>query len=100
MQAQAARLDTATGDVVCVECGFTIKNITVFAKNQLKSFGQTTKQAKKQEPYSIKCEHCGMTAKPVLANDILACSSCHKELTNISAPFKIMLKNVLGNESK
>lgn len=100
LQSQAALLDVESNEVTCAECGNVIKNVTHFAKIQLKSLGQTTKRVKSQQTYSVKCNNCSASGTPVLADNILKCKSCNKELTNLSSTFVTLLKNVLGNEQK
>lgn len=99
-QAQAALLDVKTNEVLCKECGKPIQNVTHFAKVQLKSLGQTTKTAKTQQTYSVKCNHCSVTAAPVLSEGKVNCKSCSKELTGLSNTFMNLLKDVLRNEQQ
>ena len=100
-QLQAARLNTTTDEVICQNCGKSISNVTSFAKTQLKHLKQTTKTAKVQETYSIKCEHCSEADVPSLAEgDKLVCKRCNKELTQISYPFKMMLIPILNQKQK
>ncbi len=100
MKLQNSQLDLSTNEVICMECGNSIKNITVFTKNQLKSMGQTTKKKKSQQSYAVKCEHCNITDLPILDEGVLFCKQCNKELQNISGAFKNLLHNVLNNVSK
>ncbi len=100
LKSQAAKLDLLSNAVICVECGGTITNITSFTKNTLKTLGQTTKREKSQDTYSVKCGKCEAEGTPLIEQNKLICKTCKQELTNISAPFKIMLQAVLGNAIK
>lgn len=100
MKPQAAKLELLSNTVLCAECGGTIKNVTHFTKNTLKTLGQTTKREKTNDAYSVKCGKCEAEGVPSIEKDKLMCKVCKQELTNISAPFKIMLQGVLGNANK
>jgi hypothetical protein len=99
-KSQAACLDTESNQVICMECGKSITNVSSFAKAQLKSLGQTTKKAKTQQTYSVKCNHCSVINTPTFVQGKLCCKTCKKELTGLGAPFVTLLKDVLRNESE
>lgn len=100
MKSQEARLDIKNNSVLCAECGKEIKNITSFAKTQLKSMGQTIKNTQEKQMFAISCPSCELKAKPVLTGESFTCPGCKKELTNISEPFKLILKANMKNEPK
>jgi len=99
MKPQAAQLNVLSDEVICIECGKSITNISSFAKRQLKSMGQTTKNKKSTETYSVKCQACEAIGMPVFKNNQFICKSCQKEITNLSDPFKILLMKVIRNEN-
>ena len=88
-------IDVGTNQVICVDCGKEIKNVTSFAKTQMKSLGQTRKAVKKQQSWAIKCESCKLDGQPVLKDDKFYCSGCKSEIKTISGPFKQILKQQL-----
>lgn len=100
MKTQSPLLDLTTNTVVCAECHLVITNVTQFAKSQLKAMGQTTKRHKAQRSYAIKCSHCNVEELPTLVGEQFVCASCKQELTNISAPFKLILKDHIKNGHK
>ena len=100
MKPQAAKLNLLNDTVLCDECGGVITNITYFTKNTLKTLGQTTKHAENNDTYAVSCDKCEKKGTPLLDKTKLICKSCKQELTNISAPFKLMLQSVLGNANK
>src|ERR1019366_9677348 len=86
---QEPALDVLTNEVICAECGGAIKNITQFAKAQMKSIGQTKKATK--QSYSVKCDSCQKQGAPTLDNDKLLCASCKKPMENISKEFRPLI---------
>lgn len=93
---QQPLLNIDTNEVLCSVCGGSINSLTNFAKSQLKSLGQTTKNAQSsKQTYSVKCGLCKKDARPVLRDDKLICCGCNKELTSISGPFSTLLKAAL-----
>lgn len=97
-------LDKNTKEVFCTECGKTINSVTEFAKNQMVSLGQVKRSDKKQQAFSVKCEACQKESPPKLVKDgsntKLVCPMCEVELTNLSAPYANMVKQVLGAQRK
>lgn len=100
LKIQAALLDTINNIVICAECNNEIKNVTYFAKAQLKSLGQTCKNIKTKQSYAVKCSHCEMENMPIIKDDQFLCTNCKKELTNLSVPFKLILKDAIRNANK
>jgi hypothetical protein len=90
-------LDVKTNEVFCAECDKPISNITHFAKVQLKALGQIRKD--KKENYSIKCDVCSRSARPILKDDKALCKFCSAEL-NVSRQFIIILKDFVKNADK
>lgn len=93
-----AYIDPKTDKVYCSECDKEIVNITYFTKAQLKSNKQFKKEEK--ESFTIKCNNCQVTKRPIIVKDKITCASCNKEITSITEQFKIMLKQFLNNASK
>lgn len=92
-QYQAPYLDPDNNTVYCSVCDKSISNLTSFAINQMKSNKQF--KVKKSTPFAVKCQSCKKEDIPLLNNNKLLCSSCKKELTNLSEPFKILIKEKL-----
>lgn len=96
---QNAQLNVETDQVHCADCNNVIKNITVFAKRQLKALGQTTKNQKTTKSFAVKCNHCDLLEQPTIEKNEFLCSGCKKPL-QISEPFKLILKENLKNANK
>ena len=88
-----ALIDSLSNDVFCSECGGTIKNVTHFAKVQLKSLGQTTKKQKTSKAFSVTCKFCNKTETPKIKDSKVFCTFCDKELNYLSPPFIQAIKN-------
>ena len=91
-----AKLDVNSNQVICSECGGEIKNVSSFAKNQMKALGQTMKSAAKQKPYAVKCGNCDETDTPKLENNKIVCVKCGAP-SKMSAPFEKMLREHIKN---
>lgn len=96
-QLQEAQLEIETNNVICAECGNVIKSISSFAKNTLKSLGQTTRNHKSTETYAIKCPSCSKTGQPKLNKEQIICAYCKKEFTALGEAFKLLLRTALKN---
>ena len=83
--------------VICGECGKEIANISDFTKRQMKSMGQVVKDSKKQ--YSFKCVKCSKSEQPKIVNNKFLCKFCDNEFTNISEPFKLIMKDKLNEKN-
>lgn len=92
---QEPLLDLTTGEVRCIDCNETITSITPFAKAQLKALGQTTRTVKSQKAFAVTCAACKKEGAPSLIQDRLLCGFCKKELTGLSKPFEMIVKNAL-----
>lgn len=100
LQLQAAKLDKTSNEVICQECGESITNITYFAKQQLKSLGQTIDKTKSKETFAVKCSSCSAEGKPIILNDKFCCNNCKEELDNLSHSFKYLLKLHFKNDKE
>lgn len=96
MKHQTPLLDTETNEALCEECGRPIKNITEFAKRQMKSLGQTAKK-KTKSSFAVKCQKCSSEQTPSLNGDEFCCGRCGEKL-NISAAFERMLRTTLKDK--
>jgi len=94
-QSTEALLDS-NNKVICAKCSKEIVNVTEFMKKQMKSAGQVLKNIKKE--FAFKCASCNVIDQPIIKGDLFYCSSCNKEMKNISEPFKIILKEKLGKK--
>lgn len=89
-------LDVETDEVFCSKCGKEIKNVTVFAKRQMKTLGQTMKNQKSSRAFAVQCKYCKKTDQPkVDAASKINCGSCGKHLDYLPAPFAYtILQNI------
>ena len=91
-------IDIDTDKVYCSSCENEILNITHFVKVQMKSLKQYKK--KQKISFSIKCSNCSKESVPKLNNNDFICNNCNKIITNISEPFKLILKDKIKNQNK
>ena len=99
-QESQALLDVKTDEVLCSECGKSIKNVTSFTKIQMKSIGQIKRTVAAKKSFSIKCNKCLKDDQPILgANDILLCPNCKEELTSVSPIYKGLVVEYLKKPS-
>lgn len=90
-------IDPKTDKVYCSACDNEMENITYFTKMQLKGLKQF--RPKKVTPFAVKCDKCNKEDCPILINNEVVCSSCHKILDKLSIPFRNMLKEKLKKPS-
>lgn len=88
-------IDPKTDKVYCSVCDREVSGITHFAKMQLKALKQY--RPKNTTSFAVKCPLCQKEDRPKLKDDDLVCSGCQKPLSNLSLPFKNMLKEKLKN---
>lgn len=86
-------IDPKTDKVHCSICDGELTNVTHFTKTQMKSLKQFRK--KNSVAFGVKCNFCGKEDRPLLVQNDIVCPSCKKPHTNLSEPFKIMLKENL-----
>lgn len=86
-------LDPTNDKVYCSLCEKELPNVTYFTKAQMKSMKQY--KQKKSTSFSVKCQSCGKEERPKLVNKDIVCPGCNKAHTNLSEPFKIMLREKL-----
>jgi len=81
-------LDVESDEVFCSKCGKEIKNVTVFAKRQMKSLGQTMKNQKSSRAFAVQCKYCKKTEAPTVdKNNDINCGGCGKLMDYLTAPF-------------
>ncbi len=74
-----ALLDVDSNEAVCDYCSESIDNISVFAKNSMKSQGEVVKKNKKK-PFAYKCLTCGDVKSICLnKNDKIIGEGCKKD---------------------
>lgn len=96
-QFQAPYIDPADNKVYCSVCDGELDSITIFAKNQMRM----AKQFKKKPPsFVVKCKLCKKSDRPKMQNNDFICSNCGKKLTDISEPFKLVLKEFLNKKEE
>jgi hypothetical protein len=93
---QAPYFNKKDEKVYCSECGNEIVNVSSFAKHQMKVLKQY-KDDKKS--FSVVCDKCKKSSRPVLNKDELYCGECNKIL-DVNPFFKNMLKEQLKNVDK
>lgn len=86
-------LDPSDNNVYCSSCDKELSNVTHFVKHQMKTFKQFRK--KKNISFAVKCPSCSKEDRPKIVDKKITCPSCDKELSHLSEPFKIMLKEQL-----
>lgn len=91
-------IDQANDKVYCSKCDNEITNLTHFAKTQMKSFKQF--KPKKKLAFSVRCNNCSKEDCPKLLNNQIICPNCQKPITNLSEPFKLILKEKLKNKDQ
>lgn len=87
-----ALLSVDDNNVICGECGKSIKNVTHFAKVQLKTIGQTTKANKPSKAFSVLCKICNKNDQPKIMNGKVICAHCNGEIVYLSQAFVQALK--------
>lgn len=92
-------IDPNTDKVHCSICDGELSQVTPFVKHQLKM--NKKYRPKKTIPFAVKCVKCGREDRPILLNDKdIICPSCKQPHTNLSEPFKIMLREKLKTVDK
>lgn len=88
-------IDPKTDKVYCSECDGEITNLTYFAKQQMKASKQFKPKA--AVSFAVKCKKCGKEERPKLVGKAqkIVCPACDTEHTQLSEPFKIMLREKL-----
>ena len=92
---QEPLLDVSDNEVYCSECGGNIKEVTVFAKTQMRSMGQIKRERRVQQAFAVACSPCKLAATPMLIDKKLCCPKCKTEHTNISKPMIAAIKEYL-----
>ena len=88
-------LDISDNEVYCSECGGQIKEVTIFAKTQMKAMGQIKRERKVQQAFSVSCGPCKLAATPTLVGKVLCCPKCKVEHVNLSKPMASAIKEYL-----
>lgn len=83
---QEPLLDLSDDQVYCTNCGNAIKQVTPFAKTQMRALGQIKRTKKAQSAFAIACEDCKTVSQPILQNEKLACPHCKKVYEKLDAP--------------
>lgn len=91
-------IDPKEDKVYCSSCNRELTNVTYFTKVQLKNLKQF--KPKTVVSFAVKCNNCGKEDRPKVVKDDIVCKSCNKAITNLSQPFKLMLKENLKNVDK
>ena len=100
MKQNEAKLNRETGEVICMECGNPIANVTPFMKRALKDQGQILRSVEKK-PFQVDCATCGAKRDAELTDDgkNARCVTC-KSALRLSAAFLHALKLRLAEEDK
>lgn len=92
-------LDVETGEVMCTECGKSIKNVTEFTKKTMRSLGQIKRSERKQQAFSVKCTSCNKENPPKInEKNLIVCSFCNNELKQIPKPFQQVIRNFFRSQ--
>ena len=92
MQQSEAKLNRETDEVICMECGSPIINVTTFMKRTLKAQGQILRNVEKKS-FQVNCPTCGTKRDAELVDDgkSARCASCKSGL-RLSTAFLHTLK--------
>lgn len=90
-------LDKDSGKVYCSVCSaqITANHFLLIQLKTLKQYRTKTPQA-----FAVKCNNCSNDTLPIIKSDKLYCTSCNKEITNISKPYMLMLKQHLSSKNE
>ncbi len=98
-QLAEVKLDPATNEVICGECGNAIKNITEFTKVNLRANKQFVKKGT-GSTFNVKCAKCGRLVGPVLnAKNQTTCPECGAEI-KLSKAFENVFRESLRKAGK
>lgn len=90
MKSSEAKLDTATNEVICAECGGVIVGITEMMKRQLKDCRQIVR-VKNKQAFQTFCKQCkGNTEYAVDSDGRAFCKIC-KQPVSVSPIFARMV---------
>jgi hypothetical protein len=91
-------LDPDNNKIYCSSCDQELTNLTHFVKVQLKANKQY--KPKQSKSFAVKCLVCKKEDRPKLVGKEVVCSSCSKPLSQLSEPFKVMLREKLKSADK
>lgn len=101
MKQSEAKLNKETDEVVCMECGNPIVNVSPYIKRALLSQGQVLRSAEKK-PFQVHCPTCGAKRDVELVEDGKGgarCVTCKTDL-RLSSAFIHALKVRMEEEKK
>jgi hypothetical protein len=100
MKQSEAKLNRETDEVICMECGNPITNVSPFMKRTLKSQGQVLRSVEKK-PFQVDCTTCGAKRDAELVDDgkSARCATC-KSALRLSAAFIHALKVRMAEEER
>ena len=99
MQKTEAKLDPATGEVICEACGNPIKGLTKFTTKLLKDIGQILRNNEKR-PFQALCKTCNTTRSLYVdESDRTFCKVCNSQV-QITASFLKGLKDFISKDKK
>lgn len=91
LKTSEALLDTKTTEVICIECGKAITNVSEAFKRALKQAGQIVR-ANLKKAFMLYCKKCNANREVILDNNNnTVCKNCHYPIA-ISASFKMAMK--------
>jgi DNA-directed RNA polymerase subunit RPC12/RpoP len=87
-------VDQETLTAYCTECGKTVSNISIFMRRQMVAHNQVRRNEKKKLAWAVTCPSCKKEGPPELdkKGEVLICSFCQEEITNLAKPFAQMIK--------
>lgn len=101
MKQTEAKLNRQTGEVICMECGSPITNVSEYIKRVLLSQGQVLRSAEKKS-FQVHCPTCGGKRDVQLVEEGRGgaqCAVCGSDL-RLSAAFIHALKTKLEAEKQ
>jgi hypothetical protein len=97
-QLTEAKLNEKTDEVICMECGAVIPNVTIAAKRALKDMRQIVRENVKKA-FQQFCPTCGDMRDLVLKEGRACCSVCSIEI-KVTPAFLQALKVIKEKEQK
>jgi hypothetical protein len=98
LKSTEAKLDRKTNEVICMECGKSVINLTEQIKRALVAFGQFLRSVERK-PFQVQCKTCAAQRDINLVNDVAHCVTCGTEL-RMSVTFLNAFKQHLAQLEK
>lgn len=97
MQLAEVKLNPLTDEVICGECGGSIKNVTQFIKINLRANKQFVKTGTRSN-FNVKCSKCGRNVGPIVNDkNQITCPECKAEI-KLSKAFENVFRQSTRNK--